>query len=232
MKRSLIEGPAILALMFCSVLGARASTDLGLVSFDQAVEQILVRSTDLASERAQVSETYATNIPARMAFLPSIGVQLSRVANQDNILLNRTVSDSVNINGKLNLFRFGADVKGWQVANGTEEAEMLRLSDTVLKAEQNAVQGLVSEIQGLLETEVLSGIVKKEQELLKIGRERFTRGLMPQQEVDKIAVDMENASSRLTDTQVRETVARSNLIALLGHAQVKAGWPWVDRLRE
>jgi outer membrane protein TolC len=208
---------------------ARAET--GVLSFRDAVSEIIQRSTDVATQRNQVFETEATNITARTAFLPNLSVQFSRYANQDNALLQRSDGDSINVVGKLNLLHFGADVKGWQAANGDEDSQTLKLSYTYLTTEQLAVQGLVNEIQGLLETEVLASIVKKEQELFNIGVERYKRGLLPQQEVDKIEIDMENASSHLADTQIKEGIARANLVALLGHDKIQANWPWMDAFR-
>jgi outer membrane protein TolC len=202
------------------------------LKFDQAIQQILARSTDIATQQAQVSETVATNIMARTAFWPNIGVQLSRYENQDNVLLTKTISDSANVNAKLNLFRFGADVKGLQAANEDEDTQNFKLSATILNTEETAVQGLINEIQAAFEIDVLAGIVKKEQELLKIGRERYSRGLMPEQEVDKISVDIENASARLADTQVREAQAKANLVALLGGSNIVVDWPWIERFRE
>jgi outer membrane protein TolC len=201
------------------------------MSFNDAINEIMHRSTDILAQRDQLLETRATNITARTAFLPNLGVQLNRYAVQDNSLGQRQDRDSINLAAKLNLFRFGADVKGWEAANSDEDSQTLKLEATVLATEQLAVQGLVNEIQGLLETEVLTSIVKKEQELLNIGSERYKRGLLPQQEVDKIQIDMENASSRLADTQVKEAVARANLVSLLGHDRIRAVWPWMDRFR-
>src|SRR6185437_11105687 len=156
----------------------------------------------------------------------------SRYENQDNILLTKTLSDSVNVNASLNLFKFGADYKGLQAANSDEDSQTYKLNATILNTEELAVQGLINEVQAKLEIEVLGGIVKKEQELLKIGRERYNRGLMPEQEVRKISVDIENASARLADTQVREAQAKANLVALLGTSDVAIDWPWIQRFRE
>lgn len=216
-------------VVLVSVASARAEGER--LNFKDALEQIVGRSTDIATQKAQVSETSALNISARTAFLPNLNVQLARNTNQDNALLTRTTGDSVNFIGKLNLFRFGGDFKGWQAANEDEETQRLKLADTILKTESDAVQALVAEIQGLKEAEVLSSIVKKEQELFKIGRERYERGLMPQQEVDKIEVDMENAAARLADTQTKEATARAALVALLGHDRIEAEWPWIAKFR-
>jgi outer membrane protein TolC len=223
-----IVGVAIVS----TVTIAFAEEQAPLLTFDRAIQLILARSTDIATQQSQVSETVATNITAKTAFLPNIAVQLGRYETQDNLLLTKSVSDSVNLIGKLNLFRFGADIKGLQAANGDEDTQTYKLAATTLNTEELAVQGLIGEIQASFDIDVLSGIVKKEQELQKIGRERYTRGLLPEQEVDKITVDMENASARLADTQVREAQAKANLVARLGNSQIEMNWPWIDRFRE
>jgi outer membrane protein TolC len=210
---------------------AESQNSVGLLSFSQAVDEIVNRSTDVATQRAQVGETVATNITARTAFLPNLGVQLSRATVQDNILMQRSTADQLNATVKLNVFRFGADVKGWQAASDDEDTQTFRLADTILKTEQNAVIAMVGEIQGLQNVQILSSIVKKEQELLQIGRERYQRGLLPEQEVNKIEVDMENASARLADAQVTEAGAHAALIAALGHDRIQGIWPWTSSLK-
>jgi outer membrane protein TolC len=224
---------AVLVCAFAFLIlasGASADTQKPL-SFQDAVEQIIGRSTDVETQRAQVSEQIATDIPFRTAFLPNLTGQLARYRNQDNALVTHTQGDSVNLIGKLNLFRFGADFKGWQAAKEDEDTQRLKLASTILNTESLAVQALVSEIQSLKEGEVLSSILKKEQELFKIGRERYERGLLPQQEVEKIEVDMENAAARLADTQTKEASARAALVALLGNDHVEMDWPWIAALR-
>ena len=108
---------------------AGADADSNLLSFDQAIEQILGRSTDIATQKEQISETIATNITARTAFLPNLSVQLSRYENQDNLALSRTEGDSVNVLAKLNVFRFGADLKGWRPM----ETRKLRHSSSLIR---------------------------------------------------------------------------------------------------
>lgn len=202
------------------------------LTFEQAIDQIINRSTDVSTQTSQVGETNAAGITARTAFFPNISLQLARTVNQDNALLQRTASSSLSAIGKWNLFRFGADVKGWQAAAESEDSETLALADAILKSEGAAVQLLVAEVQAEREARVLSEIVRKENELLKIGRERYARGLLPLQEVDKIAVDTENAGAKLADTEIRASTAKANLKAQLGQDSIEAEWPWAEKFRQ
>ena len=67
---------------------------------------------------------------------------------------------------------------------------------------------------------------------MEIGKKRFQRGLIFQQEVNKLTIDQENDRALLRDAQTASIRAVAKLDKLLGHHQVRDEWPWQKRLAQ
>jgi outer membrane protein TolC len=117
-----------------------------------------------------------------------------------------------------------------RAASAEEKNQSTLVDDTVLKVEDQAVHALVAFIQAKREVDVVRRILQIREDSLRISRERFSRGLMASQEVDKIAVDRGNDESRLRDTEIKALAAEGDLINLLGHANVALDWPWREKI--
>ncbi|MBC7690846.1 MAG: TolC family protein [Methylotenera sp.] len=212
--------------------GAGAAADASVVpglSFDQAIERILSRSTGIATQQANLKATQARNLPARLAFLPTVTLDARRVTT-DRARLYTLPGYQVEAVAGLNLFRFGADVSGWKAATADEETQQSLLKNEILKTEDQALQAIVGFVRTQLELAVYSHFVELQQQIVKIARARYDRGLLPLQEVDRVAIDLDNATARLADSQTRAVVARSQLVNLLGDEAVRAEWDWKRRL--
>lgn len=202
--------------------------------FAAALESILSRSTEVQIQRAQLEAAEARAVPKRLAFAPSVAAEAKRAYSGDHSLGYEVRSTSTIAQGtaKLNLFRFGADVANWKVASAEIEAESAALQGTLLSTELAGARAVLERIQRQKEVKVLEDLVQLETTSQKIARERYERGLLPMQEVEKVSVDLANAQARLSEAELREQDSRAALTALLGHAQVETQWPWKEMLIE
>lgn len=199
--------------------------------FNSAIDQILERSTAVEISRAQLESTLAMNIPTRWVWLPTVSLdaQRSRIGGYNNSY-SAGVTRQFEGTSQWNLFRFGADYEANVAANSQERAGAALVSNQILSIEQAAVNALTLQIQNRLELEVYSRMVEVEKGLLDIARARFARGMLADQEVSKVEIDLQNAKARLANAQIAETKSRSELEALLGSADVSTDWPWKARL--
>ena len=211
-----------------AIAGA-ASTPL---SFEQAVTTILGRSTDIQIQSAALEAARARALPARLNFAPSVEGEGKHANSSEGSGANeqRTATASIRGIATMNLFRFGADISAWKAASADVESSEAALEDVVLSTELAAARSLVIHIQRRKEIRILQELVQIEENSLKIARERYDRGLLPLQEVEKVSIDHSNAQARLAEAELREQESRANLTTLLGHADVEDEWPWKDRL--
>jgi outer membrane protein TolC len=246
MKRKIEERTGVLIGVFAAVLGSfvpalsfsatqsktQHSGATKQLSFSEALQKILDRSTAIATQDSKTEQQFAADLPVRMAFFPTLSLQGTRSTQQDNFASYRTTTTVGSALVNWNLFRFGADIKGWQAANQDESNQTLLRQDQILKVEDLGVQALVTRIQRVKEVEIYSKIVALQEELHHIAKQRYARGLLPAQEVDKVQVDLENARARLADAQIQEGTSKADLVNLLGSEDVRPEWPWIASLKK
>src|SRR5262249_34162282 len=97
---------AILAACAVGSLEARAASRL--LSFPEAVEEILHRSTGVASQRAGLDAARARAVPVRLRFAPDL--QLSARASREEFGGIAATGRKLEATSSLNLFRFGGDL--------------------------------------------------------------------------------------------------------------------------
>ncbi len=199
----------------------------GSSSFLSSMNQILFRSTDISLSELNLEEIRSKNLPKRLYFLPTFSLT-GTMPVSDNFL---TPPRSIGINSKLNLFRFGADYLGLLSSKLTEESKKYELNSKILIAEREAVGVLITEIQRMKEVEISSKVVQDQVNLLGIAQERYQRGYLPFQEVEKLMIDLENSKASLADSKMNEAQARAQLEKYLGQFEITLEWPWVDEFR-
>lgn len=198
------------------------------LSFDEALSLIVDRNTVARSSEAELNGVMARNLPTRASFLPSLSLDANQTTNKSQGHTAVT-SKTAEATARLNLFRFGADLAANQAASRDEDAARASFESAVLAAESSAVQTLLAEIQNRKEVDVQTRIVRSQEELLKIGRESYARGLLPRQEADKLSIDLDNALAGLRDAQIRQSQGSANLLSALGSSEIAIEWPWRER---
>ena len=197
-----------------------------VLPFHEALDEILSRSTVISTEMASLDAARARAVPVRLKFVPDLVVD-SKALRQDYAGPALT-GKQVEAVSTLNLFRFGGDLAGLHAADRDIETEEARVSSQGLSVEENGVEALTGVIERELEVQVSNRIVAMQTENLRVARERYDHGLLAQQEVDKVSVDLENARSRETDAVLAAVSARQGLEGLLGADRVRIEWPWKD----
>ncbi len=208
----------------------------------QALQAILDRSTDVGSQQANLELLKAKNLPSHLALLPTVSLEVRDEVDQNQGLTFdpvlgfttqsiRTERYGTGAKGDLNLFRFGGDLAAMRAANAEEDSQRLSVTDTTLKVEGTGAHAINDLIQADKDVSVLRRIKEMRESILQIAQERFRRGLLAQQEVQKVSVDLDNDRAQLRDADTEAIRARSALVQLLGHDNIQLEWPWIDRLR-
>jgi outer membrane protein TolC len=200
-----------------------------VVPFDDAVAAILARSTAIATQQASLGSVHALNLPIRLAFAPSLSFDAKQVSTGGEGIDGYTNARQLEGVAQLNLFRWGADYHNWQAASHDESAQQELLEDAYLRTQDGAVVALVTYIQRSKEADVAQSIVKMREDSLAIARQRYDGGYLPQQEMEKVSVDLDNANALLADARIAAIDAAAALENLLGHTRVALEWPWRDR---
>ncbi len=224
-KSSTTKAIIAIAALWSPLCAFSAASD-GPVSFDDAVNGILARSTVVANQQANAGAVHALNLPIRLAFAPSLSFDAKR-STTGGIGIDPAYSNH-QLEGvaSLNLFRWGSDYKNWQAASSDESNQQSLIEDAYLRTQDGAVGLIVTYIQREKEIGVADSIVKMRQDSLSIAKQRYGGGYLPQQEMEKVSVDLANASASLADAQIAAISAAAALQNQLGHSNVALDWPW------
>jgi outer membrane protein TolC len=197
------------------------------LSFSEAYERMLDRNLDVQSQQLNVEIYNAKKLARVGAFTPQINLVANETQQTTSDIYPFQAQPSAAITGSANLFRSGTDFAALRGASNDIEASRENLQNEKLKAEDDAVLTLIEFIKRTRESELISQIVKLKEESVKIARERYSRGLLAQQEVDKTQIDLDNSQARLVDANVALAAARANVSSRLGAFQnVNLDWPW------
>ncbi|MBI1860516.1 MAG: TolC family protein, partial [Deltaproteobacteria bacterium] len=131
---------------------------------------------------------------------------------------------------EFNLFRFGADIAGARAANKEIESQEFTLQNTLLTAEAEAISALVDYILATRKIDVADRILLSRKDSLSVANRRYEKGQIPLEEVDKVSVDLDNATAQKRDAEASLAQASADLERLLGEERISTEWPWKDSL--
>lgn len=202
------------------------------LSFDEAIEQILSRSTTIQVQRASLEALRSRNGSTHLRLFPTISARGTQSYSAEMGEPSPSNTRMVELALHLNLLRFGADFAAMSAAGSEERAALLSLEKTTLNVEEQAIGAILTAFGESLETAIQKQIVDLKDEAIRIARERFQRGLLPSQEVDKIVVELGNSSAKLRDNEIALVHAQTRLSSLLSHTDVRMDWPWRSRFAQ
>jgi outer membrane protein len=213
------------------------------MSFDSAYRAILERSLRIQTQGYDVEISRQKRLQALGQFAPSVTIVGEQTQNTATLpgdptiplatsTTNSITGRSAAVTASLNLFRSGGDIAGAKAASRNVRSTRERSSLERQGVETDAVDALVNVIARAKEREITSKLLKVQDESMRVAKERFNKGYLPSQEVDKVAIELENARAQVTDAEVAESEARARLQALLGHDRIELEWPWRKSLTD
>ncbi|MEK7358286.1 MAG: TolC family protein, partial [Bdellovibrionota bacterium] len=209
-------------LVFSSTVHAQ------LLDFQSAYTKLIERDLDLKTREFEVESARARRLRQLGTFLPSLSVDVSQSRSGEPVTDWRQSGAVV---ASANLFRSGADYAGAKASGRDVDASEETLVAQKQKAEDAAIETLMSYISSRRRREITEKVVALRADSLKVARERYARGILPQQEVDKGSIDLENSRARLTDAEAEEATARASMSAALGtSSEIAIEWPWKEAL--
>ena len=210
---------ALIVLATCATAHAAPESDL---TFGEAYKAILGRSLRIETQSLNIQESESRKLQAWGNFMPSVTAEL--VDGQGEFYLGPR--QGADLKAKVNLFKAGGDLAGVRAARADVATQTEVLHRETQGAEDDAASALINYIAQARLVEIEQKLVDVRTESLRIARERFKKGLLPQQEVDKTAIDLDITVSGLADAQASLASNSANLTTYLGHSHVKLDWPW------
>lgn len=221
--------PAPKALWFFLLLwpALASSSPLG---FQEALSTIVERSTRVNQQSAVLDATRASNVPADLVYLPKLSLGADYEIGKKYLGSGESRTGALSATAELNLFKFGADRNAQNRAHAENSVQESLLKDALLKAEDDAVAAIIGLTRAERQKEIRERSSQIRKDALRIAEERFKKGLLAKQEVDKVRIEFDNATATLKDAEAAVIAARAALTALLGHAEILTDWPFQQSL--
>lgn len=201
------------------------------VSFAEALKTALERSEDVQSKQSELRASRALLTQAQLRFLPDLAVTGSQMeAGSD--LQSRAVTRTLGVQSNLNLFRFGADSSNLQAAESASEAASWDLRSSTLSFEEKVATKILDVVARQQETEIRRKLSAAQAQYARVADQRFGKGILPRQELDKVTIDSRIAEARLRDAELAADQALENLRVDVGDVRIAAEWPWIESFQK
>jgi outer membrane protein len=186
---------------------------------DSATQQRL----DLSARRAELEAGRLEEKAARASFWPEVGVKGSYDLYDDTLFGSNGHSGSVMAFARVNLYRGGSDTARTEKAALTTRSgeERIRLFSEAVQLETRQAWELRHTAGRRQET--AAAAVEAAREAMRVREQRFSQGL------DKM-IDLLDAETALHESELRELVARYDLILSTYQLYFASGSPLATRL--
>lgn len=209
------------SVFFASSAKASAAS---VKSFADAYQLAIARSLRIETQKAEVRASEGRQLAARGNFLPTFGLGVTDTLGAEPRSYGPTYGAS--LSASLNIFRFGADLAALRASDRNLLGNHEGLRKERQGAETDAADAILGYVANVRKRQIVEKIVQIRADSLQIAHERFNKGLLPMQEVDKVAIDLDNSRASLADALTGEADARAKLKAALGDESVVIEWPW------
>lgn len=216
--------PAIFFLAMLLPVSSHAST----MSFDKALGEMIQKSYQIDIQKAQVEAADYEKTGSITTFLPSINLNANKYQtnSESSGVKTETRTESFGGSVTLNVFNGGADGAAYKEARENLKKQRNQLSHERLRFEMTASTALLN----LLEKKGLKKLAARQlsdmSNFYQIARQRFKKGFLPKQEVDKVQIDLDSAAAADADALRFLNDAKNEVRRYVDFEAIENSWPW------
>ncbi len=219
----------VFSLLFSQLVLAQKSEFLDLI------DQALQTDSDYANRKSELRSSDISLTTATAQFLPDLTLTATQAQLGDQFFRQPTKYQSYLVNSQLNIFKFGADWSGRGAARMNYEAKSAALAEYQLQFEATFSEKLLRYISFKKLLRIKEEQHASQKRLLEIANQRYQRGYLARQEVDKLSIDLDFIDSEVTDLQNSLIQVTQDLNKRLATLPENLNWPWsekVDQFKE
>lgn len=185
------------------------------------------RDTEIQTQRAVLDQARARHLGSLGAFVPRLSGQFTDTQTYEPYdFRTRKALGLVSVN----LFKSGLDAAAFSATDWGVAREEAALADAGLSAERKNAQLLLAVIQNRQRHDVVKMLYESNQQVVHIVDERYRRGLIPLQEVQKASIERDNSMARWQDTAQNLATVQAQAVEQVGGEPLPQQWPWREFL--
>ncbi len=207
-----------------------ASLAMAQPAFFNDLENFKNHSLSIQTEKQNLEASSDLLLSRQLFWTPSLSASAIQKNTETKFEgeTEKTDSNYLAADLKLNLFRGGGDWNSMQAAKASQKASELRLLNESLAVEIKA-SGLIFKSIYLQETHrIQEGLFKLKEESLRIVTDRYNQGKLPQQEVSKAEVDLAQQKNRVRLSQLEVAENKSQIMSSFVAGLETTSWPFAE----
>ena len=196
-------------------------------TFSDALTAIVAQNPALTAQQETAAAAAERLTPLGYHYLPTVSVVGENAYQAPAQELDKRLrTTSVGLDIRSNLFRFGADRAAATAAELDVKKQTAKVKVARFKLEAEAAAQLLDAITARLELDVIRKIASSRDDLLKVAKRQYSKGMIAAQEVTKIEVDLGSATARVIDAEADVARSAANLAPYLGGDAIETAWPF------
>lgn len=196
------------------------------VSILDLVQEALQTDPQYLNKKSQVRSSEALVFGASGLFLPTISASASQTQQGEDLLKQPTKYQSYLLTSQWNLFRFGADAAKRNSSQMQLQSDQASLLEYQIGFESEFSESLFNYIAQRKTLNIQKDQKRSQERLLDIAQQRFKRGFLARQEVDKLSIDLDFIEQEIANSQDRLDSLEPQIRKRLPQFPTDMTWPW------
>lgn len=201
------------------------------VNFEDVVAASLAKSEEIQSKESELRSTEASLTQSKFNFLPNLNL-VGSYSESGSSVEDRSIGRRYGIQSNMNIFKFGGDYFGYKSTGHSYDSARWDLQNTKITMEEAVALKILEVISKSQESDIRRKLFASQRSYSAVAERRFSKGILPRQELDKLTIDSKIAEARLKDAELAEFQAAENLKVFSGDIEIVMNWPWLTLLKK
>jgi outer membrane protein TolC len=216
----------MMLFIFSLILNAQAAP----TNFFIDLENFKTKSLTLDSEIKNLGATSDLLLSKKLFWTPRLSVSASQIETRLN---SEKVGDSnyATADLSLNVFRGGSDLNSLAEAKALQKAQEFQVLNEALRVEVKASDLIFKSLYLNESLHIQEQVMKLKEESLRIVKDRYQQGKLPQQEVTKSEVDLSLQKNKLRSARLDLIENKTQVNALFISVIQTQTWPFNEKVK-
>lgn len=215
----------ILLFTFCT----GAKTEMGTVTKNQwkaRLDSLLPQDPEYSYAEQKLEISVEQTQQAKFYLIPKLDLFHTSYINKDNTSFKNT---QFGVSASVNVFQFGRSHYNYLSQNSSLGAEKLEHRQKKIQIENRFLTSLFKNTLLQRKLSLYQEIENLKRKALKVAQQRYDRGNLPRQQVEKVDIDLANLSSQRITTE-RELAESELEILKYQLGDFKREWPFATAI--
>lgn len=218
-------------LIIVSLVSIAAKKEIGTLPKDQwksRLDSLLPKDPEFSYSDQKLEIASEQTQQAKLYLIPKIDLFHTSFLNKDNTTFK---NHQYGISAQVNLFQFGRSHYNYLSRNSAYDVEKLEHHQKKIEIENRFLTSLFKNTLLQRKLSLYTEIENLKRKALKVAQQRYDRGNLPRQQVEKVDIDLTNLSSQRISTE-RELADSEVEILKYQLSDFKREWPFASAINK